>query len=56
MSKLIFRYGYAEISDAMLQTTLDQMQKIVHRSPRAEPAWFAPDDPRRPLGGERARV
>lgn len=56
MSKLIFRYGYAEISDDMLQTTLEQMQKIVRRSPRAEAAWFPPDEPRRALGGDHARA
>lgn len=56
MSKLIFRYGYAEISDEMLQTTLEQMQMIVGRGQRAEAAWFPLDQPRRALGGDHARV
>lgn len=56
MSKLIFRYGYAEISDDMLQTTLEQMQTILRRSPRAEAAWYIPEEPCRPLGGEQPRV
>lgn len=56
MSKLIFRYGYAEISDAMLQTTREQMQTILRRSPRSETAWYIPEKSCHPLGGQPARI
>lgn len=35
MANLIFRYGYAEISNEMLQAAFEQMQDIVRRFPLA---------------------
>lgn len=36
MANLIFRYGYAEISNLMLQAAFEQMQEIVQRFPLAQ--------------------